>query len=297
MSASGLIIEERSRDIGDFLVGRLIPFRKKRMVGPFIFIDHMGPETLGPGKYMSVDQHPHIGLATLTYLLEGQIYHEDSMGSKQVISPGSVNWMVAGKGCAHSERTPIQLKEEGRAFEMHGFQIWVALPKTMEDCEPEFHHFGAETIPKWNDHGAEYMLIAGNAFGKASPVPVHSELFMLDIKTSQSHPFKATGNLKGEIGVCVVSGSISACDQIIEAGNMLVSKVEDICDVTISANSHVLLFGGEAFPEERHIFWNFVSSSKEKIEQAKTAWKKRSFPKIPQDTTYVPMPEPPKFIK
>ena len=140
MSNIGLIIAERSRDIGDFLVGRLIPFRKKRMIGPFIFIDHMGPVNLGPERYLDVDQHPHIGLATLTYMLEGEIMHEDSLGTKQRITPGSVNWMIAGKGVSHTERTPADLRD-GRNLVAHGYQIWVALPKDLENTDPKFYHF------------------------------------------------------------------------------------------------------------------------------------------------------------
>ncbi len=297
MSTTGLIIEERSRDIGDFMVGRLIPFRKKRMVGPFIFIDHMGPTTLGPSSYMDVGQHPHIGLATLTYLLEGKITHKDSIGTHQVIYPGSVNWMVAGSGCTHTERSPQEARNAQEVFTMHGYQIWIALPKDLEDIAPEFHHIDATNLPKWNDNGAHFTLIAGNAFGKVSPVPVHSPLFMISIKATEDYVFTAEGNLQGEIGICIVSGQIKACNETIKDGNMLVSKTEDICTIIITQNSHVLIFGGEAFPEERHIFWNFVSHSKEKIEAAKTRWKSNNFPKVPEDTSYVPMPEPPKFTK
>ena len=152
-----MIIEERSRDIGDFLVGMLIPFRKKRMIGPFIFIDHMGPTQLGPSKYMDVDQHPHIGLATLTYMLEGELIHEDSLGTHQRITPGSVNWMIAGKGVSHTERTPPDLRN-GKKFTAHGYQIWVALPKAKEGMPPEFHHMPAETLPKWQDGPAQFHI-------------------------------------------------------------------------------------------------------------------------------------------
>ena len=291
MSNKGLIIEERSRDIGDFLVGRLIPFRKKRMVGPFIFIDHMGPTQLGPEHYMDIDQHPHIGLSTLTYLMEGEIVHEDSIGTHQKITPGSVNWMVSGKGCAHTERTPQELRN-GHAFTTHGYQIWVALPKELEDIKPEFHHFTPSQLPAWKDKEASFTLVAGKGYDKESPVPVHSELFMIDIKTEGSYFFTSDGKLKGEIGICIVKGGISACDEIILEGNMLVSKTEDVCDIQIRPNSHILLFGGEPFPEERHIFWNFVSHSAEKIEKAKARWKNKDWPRVKGDGTYVPLPSP-----
>ncbi|MDT0621500.1 pirin family protein [Croceitalea vernalis] len=290
MSNIGLIIEERSRDIGDFLVGRLIPFRKKRMIGPFIFIDHMGPTKLGPEKYMDVDQHPHIGLSTLTFMLEGEIMHEDSLGTKQRIQPGSVNWMTAGKGVSHSERTPSNLRG-GKEFTAHGYQIWVALPKDLEDMEPSFHHIKDEELPKWKDASAEFCLVAGEGYGKKSPVPTYSPLFMVQIKTTDSYALNVNGNLKGEIGICIVEGGISACGEEVTKGNILVSKVEDTCDIILAPNTHLLIFGGEAFEEERFIYWNFVSSSKEKIEAAKKTWKEKTFPMMKQDQSYVPLPK------
>lgn len=289
MSNIGLIIEERSRDIGDFLVGRLIPFRKKRMIGPFIFIDHMGPTQLGPTKYMDVNQHPHMGLSTLTFMLEGEIIHEDGLGTRQRISPGSVNWMTAGKGVTHTERTPQDLRN-GTVFTAHGYQIWVALPKELEDMEPQFHHIDGKDLPKWIDGDTEFTLIAGEGYGKKSPVPVHSALFMVEIKNKNEYTLNVNGNLKGEIGICIVEGGIEACGESVGEGNILVSKVEDTCNITLKPNTHLLLFGGEPFPEERFIYWNFVSSSQEKIDQAKKAWADKTFPMMENDNTYVPLP-------
>ncbi|MEM8846495.1 MAG: pirin family protein [Bacteroidota bacterium] len=289
MSNLGMIIEERSRDIGDFLVGRLIPFRKKRMIGPFIFIDHMGPTQLGPKKYMDVNQHPHIGLSTLTYMLEGEIMHEDSMGTKQRISPGSVNWMTAGKGVSHTERTPKDLRN-GKVFTAHGYQIWIALPKELEEMEPEFHHIPANDLPTWNENAAQFTLVAGEGYGKKSPVPVHSPLFMVEVKSQEEFVLDVKDQLKGEIGICIVEGGIVACDQTLGKGNILVSKVEDACKVVLQPKTHLLLFGGDPLPEERHIYWNFVSSSKDKIEVAKKAWQEKSFPMMSEDSSYVPLP-------
>ncbi|MCF8715431.1 pirin family protein [Joostella atrarenae] len=289
MSNKGLIIEERARDIGDFLVGRLLPFRKKRMVGPFIFIDHMGPATINADNYVNIGQHPHIGLSTLTYLFEGEIRHRDSIGSDQIISPGAVNWMTAGKGATHTEHTPDHLKNT-QDSKMHGFQIWVALPKELEKMHPEFHHIEKKDLPKWEKDGAKFTLIAGDGFGKKSPVPVHSPLFMIEIKTSNSTDLQITDQLKGEIGICVVKGSINACDEKIEAGNMIVSKTEETCKITVSKETHLLLFGGEALPEERYIFWNFVASEKETIEKAKQRWANKEFPKVSNDDSYIEMP-------
>ncbi len=289
MSNLGLIIAERSRDIGDFLVGRLLPFRKKRMIGPFTFIDHMGPTTLGNGTYMDVDQHPHIGLATLTFMLEGELMHEDSIGTKQRIQPGSVNWMTAGKGVSHTERTPMDLRG-GETFVAHGYQIWVALPKELEDMEPNFHHIPASELPQWEDGGARFTLVAGEGYGRTSPVPVYSPLFMVSIKNTEAYSLDVQGNLKGEIGICIVTGGIEACGEKVGKGNILVSKVSDTCTITLQPNSHLLLFGGEPFPEERHIYWNFVSASRTKIEAAKKAWQEKSFPMMEDDDTYVPLP-------
>jgi len=289
MSNIGLIIEERSRDIGDFLVGRLLPFRKKRMVGPFIFIDHMGPSIIGPGKYMEVGQHPHIGLSTLTYLFEGEILHRDSIGSVQRIQPGSVNWMTAGKGIVHTERTPPDLRD-GREFPVHGYQIWVALPKHLEDMDPEFFHTPQEELPTWTQDGLDFILVAGEGYGRKSPVPVYSELFMIQVRSTERTHFTLADNLRGEIGISVVEGYIEACGERIEEENMLVSKQEDVCNLEIGENTLLLLFGGEPFPEERFINWNFVSSEKEKIEQARQNWKDQRFTMVPEETGYVPLP-------
>ncbi len=289
MSNTGLIIEERSRDIGDFLVGRLIPFRKKRMIGPFIFIDHMGPSEVGPGKYLDIGQHPHIGLSTLTYLFEGQITHRDSTGVKQAITPGSVNWMTAGRGVVHTERTPEELRNGGKHV-LHGFQIWVALPKDQEDIEPTFFHVDHAELPSWKNDLAHFTLIAGKAYGRTSKVPVYSPLYMLEVRNEKAFQFDAGNDLYGEIGVCVVSGSVEACGSMVDQGNLLVSKQENYCKLNVDANSHLLIFGGDPFPEERHIYWNFVSSSQEKIEKAKEAWQSKEFKMVEGEQGYVPLP-------
>ena len=290
MSNADLIIEERTRDIGDFLVGRLIPFRTKRMVGPFIFIDHMGPSEIGPGRYMDVDQHPHIGLSTLTYLFEGAIEHADSIGTHQLIEPGSVNWMTAGKGVTHTERTPVGHRD-GATRKVHGYQIWVALPKHLEEMDPEFQHVREDELPRWSDRGTTFTLVAGQGFGQESPLHVYSELFMVDIYAEDTYELDIAGQLQGEIGICIVEGAIKACDQLIEKGNMLVSKTDDACQIRLAPKTRVLLFGGQPFEESREIFWNFVASTKERIEEAKEQWRNKAFPKVAGDDSYVPMPE------
>ncbi len=290
MSNEKLIIEERSRDIGDFLVGRLLPFRKKRMVGPFIFIDHMGPSQFGPGKYMDIGQHPHIGLSTLTYLFEGEVMHRDSLGTEQRITPGAVNLMVAGSGIVHTERTPLDLRQ-GQTFNVHGFQIWIALPKEKEEINPAFHHVPASALPKWNTEDFSFSLIAGKGYDHSSPVPFFSPGFLVEVDAKRNATLRIAGELTGEIGICVVNGGITACEnEQIGAGNMVVSKTVDVCAVEVEAGSKLLLFGGEPMPEERFIDWNFVSSSKDRIKEARADWKAKNFTFIPGDDSYVPLP-------
>lgn len=289
MSNETLIIEERSRDIGAFMVGRLLPFRKKRMVGPFIFIDHMGPTQLGPKHYMDVDRHPHIGLATLTYLLEGVVMHRDSLGTSQRITPGSVNLMVAGKGVTHTERTPDDWRD-GRTFTMHGYQIWIALPKEEEFHEAHFQHCEAASLPRWETGGIRFSLVAGEAFGRQSPVTCYSQLYLVDIEADADAALDLGDELYGELGICVVKGSVHTDNEEIRAGNMLVAKHERSCSLRLDAGTRILIFGGEPFAEERFIHWNFVASDKERLEAAKEDWKADRFPKIDGDASYVPLP-------
>jgi len=222
-------------------------------------------------------------------MLSGQIQHQDSIGTDQLITPGSVNWMTAGKGVSHTERTPAHMRG-GQTHLMHGYQIWVALPKHLEEMDPEFHHIPQEDLPGWTVNDAEFTLIAGTGFDRQSPVPVHSELFMVEVKTKGAFDLDIAENLVGEIGICIVDGAIDACEHHLDKGHMLVSKVDNQCKVHIRENSHILLFGGKPFPEERNIYWNFVSSSKERLEEAKKAWRENKFPKVAGDDTYVPMP-------
>lgn len=290
MSTIGLIIPERTRDIGDFIVGRLLPFRKKRMVGPFIFIDHIGPTSIGPGRYQDIRQHPHIGLSTLTYLFEGQIVHRDTLGTMQLVTPGSVGWMTAGSGIVHTERTP-EAQRNGSEYPVHGFQIWVALPKDKEDIAPSFSYTEAEDLPSWQEGEIDFRLVAGTGFQRTSPVPVFSELFMVELKAKKRSVFDIEDNLQGEVGVCVVDGYIEACGQRIEKGHLLVAKQENACQIVMGEQAHVLLFGGAPFPEERYIDWNFVSTSKEKIKAAKERWRNRAFAMVPGEVGYIPLPE------
>ena len=291
MANNKLLVEERQTDLGNFIVGRLLPFRKKRQVGPFTFIDHMGPSTVGKGKYMDVDQHPHIGLSTLTYLFEGEVEHRDSTGSFQIIKPGDVGFMTSGKGVTHTERTPQHLRD-GDDFLMHGYQIWVALPKDKEEMEPQFDYIPKTEIPSWSENGLNIKLVAGNAFGKSAPLQGYSPLFMVDIQTDEQTTLNLGGQVQGEIAFVVVKGSIISEGQKIEAGQMLISKTDDECEVCLDNNTQILLFGGEPLPEERFLMWNFVSHSKERLQQAKEDWINKKFPRVGDDKSYIPFPVP-----
>jgi redox-sensitive bicupin YhaK (pirin superfamily) len=293
MSNIQLIIEERSADIGNFMVGRLLPFREKRSVGPFTFIDHMGPAFLKDYQNLDVPPHPHIGLSTLTYLFEGSIMHRDSLGTEVEIQPGAVNWMTAGSGITHSERTPEYLRTSDKA--LHGLQIWVALPKELEEMDPSFTHVEKEDIPHWEEHGLSFKLIAGEALGRKSPVPVYSPLYFLEIKSTKAQKVSIGQHLFGESALYILEGSITDGTHHFEPKQILIAKDSTLCEFEMAENTTVYIFGGEAFPEERFIFWNFVSSSKDRIEKAKKDWENQDFPRVPGETEFVPLPAPIKF--
>lgn len=289
MSNISLIIEERPSDIGNFLVGRLLPFREKRMVGPFAFIDHMGPAALSDHENLDVGPHPHIGLSTLTYLFEGAVMHRDSLGSEIEIVPGQVNWMTAGKGIVHSERTPERLRHTDKF--LHGLQIWVALPKALEETEPSFAHFDAHEIPAWIEDGISYKLIAGEVLGHKSPVPVYSPLYFIELKNTDPQSVNIGEGLFGESALYILEGSIENGGHSYGPKQLLVAKEASLCEFTMAENTTVYIFGGEPFAEPRHIYWNFVASTPEKIEDAKLRWQKQEFPKIPREIGFVPLPE------
>lgn len=289
MSTIEMIIEERSASIGNFLVGRLLPFREKRMVGPFIFIDHMGPVKMSERENFDVLPHPHIGLSTLTFLFEGSIMHRDSLGNEVEIKPGAVNWMTAGKGIVHSERTPEYLRHSEK--HMHGLQIWVALPKNLEQMDPEFFHIDSSQIPSWTEGDIDFKLIAGEAMGKKSAVPVYSKLYMLEIKSRERQNVKIGHELYGEAGMYILEGSIESDGNVYQPKQLLIAKDSSLCEFVIEANSTVYLFGGETFPEERFIDWNFVSSSKATLAEARENWINQTFPKIiGEENEFVPYP-------
>ncbi len=289
MSNISLIIEERPRNIGNFMVGRLLPFYGKRMVGPFIFIDHMGPVNMNDHQNLDIPPHPHIGLSTLTYLFEGNILHKDGLGTEVEIKAGEVNWMTAGKGLAHSERTPSWLRQSDK--HMHGLQIWVALPKELEQMEPSFSHTEEDELPRWVEDGVSYKLIAGTLSGRRSPVPVYSPLYFLEIKSAGKQSIRLGTELFGEVGLYILSGSIVIEGNTYAPKELLVAKESSLCEFEMESDTTIYIFGGEPFPEERHIYWNFVATSKELIEAAKEKWRRQEFAPVPGETTFIPLPD------
>lgn len=291
MSNIDYIFEEKAADIGNFLVGRLLPFRQKRNIGPFVFIDHMGPKNLKAGENLDVAPHPHIGLSTLTFLFEGAIRHRDSLGNDLIIEPGAVNWMTAGSGVVHSERTPDELRDLEKT--VHGLQIWIALPKDLENMEPSFVHVEATDLPIWTENQVDFKLVAGEFEDKKSGVPVYSKLFMIELKAHQDQTIDLHDRLYGESGLYILEGEVSSNGNSFGPKQILITKDAQLCTFDMKAGSTIYLFGGEPFEEEHYIFWNFVSSSRETIEEAKERWKKQEFPKVPGETEFVPLPENP----
>lgn len=288
-SAIETIIDAKPRDLGGFTVGRLLPSAPRRLVGPFIFFDHMGPAEFGPGQGMDIRPHPHIGLATVTYLFEGEILHRDSLGSHQAIRPGDINWMTAGRGIVHSERTSPELRKSGSRT--HGLQLWVALPLADEETAPEFHHHPADTLPALEREGARIRVLAGTAYGETSPVRTFSSLFYVDVTMPAGCSLPIPPDHE-ERAVYVVEGAIGCGGQQAAPGRMLVFEQGAEVVLHAESNSRVVLVGGAPLDGQRHIFWNFVSSSKERIEQAKRDWKEQRFSKVPGDEVeFIPLPD------
>jgi redox-sensitive bicupin YhaK (pirin superfamily) len=295
MSNIKLIIEERPSNIGNFMVGRLLPFREKRMVGPFAFIDHMGPIHMREFENFDVPPHPHIGLSTLTYLFEGSIMHKDSLETEMEIKPGQINWMTAGKGIVHSERTPEYLRSSDKM--LHGLQIWVALPKELEDMEPSFFHVSEDEIPEWKQDNIAFKLIAGEVLGRKSPVPVCSPLYLLELKSTTRQTVTIGTDLFGESALYILEGSIESEGNIFEPKQILIAKDTKLCSFDMAKNTTIYIFGGVPFPEERIIYWNFVASTKELIEKAKEKWVAQTFDKVLGETEFVPLPDQNKKYK
>ena len=282
------VIVPRPRDLGGFEVRRVLPSGQRQMVGPFIFFDQMGPAEFLPGRGIDVRPHPHIGLATVTYLFAGTIVHRDSLGVVQSITPGDVNWMTAGRGIVHSERSDPEWKKRGH--KLYGIQIWVALPKAHEETEPDFAHSAAASLPLIEGEGKSVRIVAGSLFGKTSSVQTFSNLFYADA-VLQSGAALALGAKHEERAIYLVEGTVEIGGQLFEAGRLLVFSSGDEIAVKAESAARILLLGGEPMDGPRHIWWNFVSSSRERIEQAKADWKAQRFPPVAGDAEFIPLPE------
>ena len=287
-----MVIVPRAHDVGGFEVHRALPAREKQMVGPFIFFDQMGPGEFLTGKGLDVRPHPHIGLATVTYLFEGSILHRDSLGTQLAIVPGDVNWMTAGSGIAHSERTDTGLRTHSNP--LFGIQSWVALPKTMEEMPAAFAHHDATALPVQAWEGVRLRLIAGDGWGLRSPVSTQWPLFYADSSLSPNAALPLPEQHE-ERGIYVVTGSVSVGGTAFEAGRMLLFRPGDKLAVHAGPQgARLLLLGGAVMDGPRHIFWNFVSSSRERIEQAKADWKAKRFGIVAGDEhEFIPLPEAP----
>ena len=283
------VIDARARDLGGFTVGRALPSSARKLIGPFIFFDHMGPATFPPGRGIDVRPHPHIGLATVTYLFEGEIVHRDSLGSHQPIRPGDVNWMTAGRGIAHSERTGAEPRQKGSRLD--GLQLWVALPRSHEETGPEFHHHAGRDLPAFGVAGARVRLLAGSAYGETSPVRTFSPLFYLDAVLPADGEFPLPDEHE-ERAAYVVSGTVLCGNEQAERGRMLVFTPGVPATLRAASDARVALIGGAPIDGDRHIFWNFVSSSQARIEQAKRDWHAGRFAKVPGDEQeFIPLPQ------
>lgn len=290
MEADPVLIEGRLHDLGDgFTVRRLLPVLQARHVGTLVFFDHMGPATFEAGKGMDVRPHPHIGLATVTWLFDGAIRHRDSLGSQADIRPGEVNWMTAGRGIAHSERTPPDERRNGQL--LHGVQIWVALPQVDAELAPEFHHHERETLPRLQWPGVEAVLIAGSAYGQESLVKVFAPMFLLEVNLAAGAELAMPAEHM-ERGVFVAEGAVAWGELDVVSPRMAVQTGPSAPVLRAREASRLILFGGAPLDGERHLWWNFVASSKERIEQAKADWREGRFAKVPGDEEdFIPLPD------
>lgn len=283
------------RDLGDgFKVRRSLPSPKRQMIGPFIFFDEMGPVVLEPGRGLDVRPHPHIGLATVTYLFQGEILHRDSLGSVQPIRPGEVNWMTAARGIVHSERTPPALRSAEKP--LSGIQAWVALPRDAEEGEPAFAHVGADALPSIEADGARVRIIAGSVHGARADVSIPADLFYADVALDPGAKLPLETQYE-ERAAYIVEGmlQVQPGEELYPAGQLVVFRpgAALILAAPRSAPVRFMLLGGDAVEEPHYIWWNFVSSSRDRIEQAKQDWKSGRFPAVPQESEFIPLPESP----
>ena len=273
---------------GGMLVSRVLPNINKRALGPFVFFDHMGPMSEDASQPFDVRPHPHIGLATLTYLFEGRIVHRDSTGAVATIMPGEVNWMTAGKGISHSERTHDD--DKGIIRKLHGLQFWIALPEKDEEIDPSFIHYEKNLIPFFKNEQISLKLIAGSFQDLVSPVITSSPLILAEVKALKETSLNLS-ELSFEVGLYVVSGSILVGEEKITDRQMIILTPENLNKIKLNNDSHLVIIGGEALESPRYLWWNFVSSKKERIEVAKKEWKEGTFPMVPGEVEFIPLPE------
>ena len=286
--AIDLVIEPHVADLGDgFTVRRALPFAKRRSVGPFVFFDRMGPVRFAAGKGLDVRPHPHIGLATVTYLFDGEILHRDSLGTVQLIRPGALNWMTAGRGIAHSERTPQERRGDGDG--LAGVQLWAALPKAHEETAPSFFHHPVAQLPLVEGDGAEVRVIAGSFLGARSPVATFSELFCADATLAAGSRLELPAEHE-ERAFYIISGGIGIAGERFAPERLVVLRPGTAPVLAAEGATRLLLLGGAVLDGPRHIWWNFVSSSKERIEQAKADWRAGRFAPVPGDDEFIPLP-------
>lgn len=281
------IVVPHSRDLGGFTVKRVLPAIERRMVGPFVFFDQMGPAMFDPGTGIDVRPHPHIGLATITYLFEGEILHRDTLGSVQAIRPGEINWMTAGRGIAHSERTGPETRAAGGR--LAGIQSWIALPKDDEEAEPDFAHHGATALPIVAGEGKHVRVLIGAAFGARSPVRTFSETLYADVALDAGARL-AVPNEVEDRALYLVDGTMAVDGEDFLPGRLLVLRPATEIVVTASTPARLMLLGGAPLDGPRHIWWNFVSSSQDRIEQAKADWQAGRFPAVPGESDFIPLP-------
>ena len=288
MSKITQILAPHVKDLGGFNARRSLPHDEVMTVGPFIFFDHLGPAVFATGKGVDVRPHPHINLATVTYLFEGSLLHRDSLGSVQEIHPGAVNWMSAGQGIVHSERSP----ESDRAAEstLHAIQIWVALPESEEETKPWFHHYPAEDIPTWTENGVTITLIAGSAWERTSPVKTASRIIYLDLLLAPGTKITLTGDRHNERAIYTVTEGLLVDGKELEQHRLALLSAEGEVELSANTQARCTIIGGEPLGK-RYKWWNFVSSSQERIERAKSDWQNQKFPQVPEETEFIPLPD------
>jgi hypothetical protein len=285
------LLKPHVKDVDGLAVRRLLPSHPHKMVGPFIFFDHMGPATFAPDAGLDVRPHPHIGLATVTYLFEGAILHRDSLGTVQTIRPGEVNWMTAGRGIVHSERTPPELRTAGGT--LHGIQIWVALPVEHEEIEPAFEHHPAPTLPLVSAPGIALRVVAGTAFGETAPTTTFSDMFYVAAEMAAGTHLRMPADYP-QRGVYPAQGKVSIAGVAVPEHHLAVLPEAQEITIEAQTDARIMLLGGKPMDGDRIIWWNFVASGREKIEQAKERWRAQAFGQVPEESDWIPLPPEPK---